>query len=187
MRKTLKITSRTSSITNSFVQAIIPTIHPTDDERRDALAALGMSPAATECIYCGGAHTDWDHLFPLVRSRRPTGYINEIRNLVPSCAPCNQSKSGRDWREWILSRATGSPTTRGISNVQERIARLENFVSWGGLKPLSLEKLAGKELWEKYWSHLAIIDVALSTAQREAEQVRKAIAASLASAQDSGA
>jgi hypothetical protein len=36
-RQPLKITSRTSSITNSFVQAIIPFIEPTREETDEAL------------------------------------------------------------------------------------------------------------------------------------------------------
>jgi hypothetical protein len=84
-RKPLTITSRTSSITNSFVQAIIPDIEPTQEEWVEALQVLGMTPDGITCVYCGAAATDWDHLRPLVRNKRPTGYINEIRNRVPSC------------------------------------------------------------------------------------------------------
>ena len=97
-RKPLTITSRSSSITNCFVQAIIRSIEPTDAEVDEALAVLGMSREERSCVYCGATATDWDHLRPLVKDRRPTGYINQIRNLVPSCGPCNQSKSGADWR-----------------------------------------------------------------------------------------
>jgi len=49
--------------------------------------------------------TDWDHLRPLVRNRRPTGFISEIKNLVPSCGPCNQSKGAADWKAWMTEGA----------------------------------------------------------------------------------
>src|ERR1700686_3805297 len=98
----LKITSRSSSITNSFVQAIVPTIDPSSEEIVEALRILGMSPESMACVYCGARTTDWDHLRPLVKNKRPTGYISEIRNLVPACGPCNQSKGASDWRTWIL-------------------------------------------------------------------------------------
>jgi hypothetical protein len=53
---------------------------------------------------------NWDHLRPLVKNKLPTGYISEIRNLVPSCGPCNQSKGASDWRAWMRGKARGSPT-----------------------------------------------------------------------------
>jgi hypothetical protein len=38
------IASRSSSITNAFFNAIIPIIHPTEDEELEALKILGMDP-----------------------------------------------------------------------------------------------------------------------------------------------
>lgn len=178
-RNPLKITSRTSSITNSFVQAIIPSYPPTSEARHEALAVLGMSDGKIECIYCGSAATDWDHLHPLVRNKQPTGYINEMKNLVPSCAPCNQSKSGSDWKRWMTSAAIGSPTTRRIANLADRIRRLDEFVAWGGVKPLPLRDLAGPTRWDKYWEHLGAIEKAMVEAQMEAVEVQTAIRQSL--------
>src|SRR5262245_49836790 len=109
LRKPLTITSRTSSITNCFVQSIIPSIPATDGELDEALAILGMARDRITCAYCGATATDWDHLRPLVKNRRPTGYLDEVRNRVPSCNRCNQSKSGTEWRAWILGNAMGSP------------------------------------------------------------------------------
>jgi len=120
-RKPLKITSRTSSITNSFVQAVIPSIEPTFEEVDEALAVLGMTRDDVHCVYCGGMATDWDHPRPLVRNKRPTACINEIRNLVPSCGPCNQSKSGADWHAWMTGAAPGSPATKRVPDIAERI------------------------------------------------------------------
>ena len=94
--------SRKSSITNAFVNAVIPTIPPTADEIDEALTILGMEPTNVRCAYCGDKATEWDHLRPLVAKRRPTGFISEIANLVPACGKCNQSKGGSDWRKWML-------------------------------------------------------------------------------------
>jgi len=124
LRTLLKITSRTSSVTNGFVQAIIPSIEPREGERAEALVILGMTPGRITCSYCGAKATDWDHLRPLVRNKRPSGYVNEIRNLAPSCGPCNQSKSGADWRAWIEGSAKGSPRTKVVTDIAERLARL---------------------------------------------------------------
>jgi hypothetical protein len=174
-QKLLKITSRTSSITNSFVQAIIPSYLPTVEELREALKVLGMSEGNLECVYCGLPSTDSDHLMPLVRGRQPTGYLHEIRNLVPCCGRCNQSKGGRDWKAWMLGSATGSPTSRKVPGIAERIKRLERYVAWGKLKPVPLKELAGHELWDDYWRHLKVIEDALIAAQQKATEVQGAI------------
>jgi len=178
-RKLLKITSRTSSITNSFVQAILPSFPPTLGERSEALTVLGMSEESISCVYCGSPATDWDHLRPLVRNKQPTGYINEMKNLVPSCGPCNQSKSGNDWRAWMLSAAIGSPATKKVADIAERIDRLEKFVAWGDVKPLPLRELAGPDRWDTYWKHLSAIEKAMIAAQHEALGVQAAISKAL--------
>ncbi len=178
-RKPLTIMSRTSSVTNGFVQAIIPSVEPTTEEVVEALAVLGMTLETVECIYCGAAATDWDHLQPLVRKKRPTGYINEIRNLVPACGPCNQSKSGADWHRWIQSSARNSPRTKGIPDLADRIERLQRFVAWGKVEALDLCGLAGAEAWAAYWEHLGAIERAMKEAQTNAVQVQKAIRKSL--------
>jgi hypothetical protein len=183
-RKLLKITSRTSSITNSFVQAIIPSYPPSAEEAQEALKVLGMSEGELECVYCGAAATDTDHLRSLVRGKQPSGYLHEIRNLVPCCGPCNQSKGGSDWKPWMLGHAKGSPTSRNIPDVAQKVERLERYVAWGDLKPLSLKKLAGDDLWEQYWQHLQVIEDALATAQKRALEVQAAIRQAID--QDSG-
>ncbi len=95
----MKITGRSSSITNSFVTSIIPTIVPTEQQVKEALAVLGMDKDTFECAYCGDTASEWDHLRPLVLKKEPTGYISEIHNLVPSCGKCNQSKGNKSWVE----------------------------------------------------------------------------------------
>ena len=174
-RKPLKITSRTSSVTNSFVQAIIPSTEPSEAEVLDALKILEIDPVNMTCAYCGRPSTDWDHLRPLVRNKRPTGFINELRNLVPSCGPCNQSKSGADWRKWIVSDTKGSPKTKSISDLEARIARLERFEAWGALEPLPLGELAGAKPWDRHWKNLAEIEERMHQAQRHAETVNRSI------------
>ena len=75
--------SRKSSITNAFVNSLIPVIPPTLEEIDQALQILGLEPDNVRCAYCGDPRTEWDHLRPLVLRLRPTGYISEIANLVP--------------------------------------------------------------------------------------------------------
>jgi hypothetical protein len=57
--------SRKSSITNAFVNALIPVIEPTHEEIEEALRILGMVPPEVICAYCGDKMTEWDHLRPL--------------------------------------------------------------------------------------------------------------------------
>src|SRR4051812_27975243 len=95
--------SRKSSITNAFVNAIIPVVPPTVAEIAEALRILGMEAEDVRCAYCGDKSTEWDHLRPLVKARRPTGFISEIGNLVPACGKCNQSKGNSGWESWMRS------------------------------------------------------------------------------------
>ena len=166
-------------MTNGFVQAIIPSIEPAPELVDEALAVLGMTRGAVTCVYCGATATDWDHLRPLVQAKRPTGYCTDIRNLVPACGPCNQSKSGQDWRTWIKGNAKGSPATRGVSDLQERIDRLEAYEVWGDHGPVNLAKIVGSERWNAYWSRLEEIELKMREAQQEAAEIRQIIAAAL--------
>lgn len=174
-RRPLKITSRTSSITNSFVQAIIPTVKPTEAELVDSLAVLGMTLGSRTCVYCGVFATDWDHLRPLVKGKRPTGFLNEARNLVPSCGPCNQSKSGAYWRDWMEGQAPGSPKTRGVKDVEDRIFRLEEFESWGKLEPFPIKEVVGDDRWTRYWAALQEIEDKMKEAQTLADDIQKSV------------
>ena len=94
--------SRKSSITNAFVNTLIPQITPKHEEIQEALSILGMDVTDVRCAYCGDKMTEWDHLRPLVFKLRPTGYISEIANLVPACHRCNSSKGNSAWRKWML-------------------------------------------------------------------------------------
>ncbi|HEX7762882.1 MAG TPA: hypothetical protein VF433_04640, partial [Cellvibrio sp.] len=49
----MKITGRSSTITNSFINSIIPIIPPTNEQVKEALEILGMSHEKFECAYCG--------------------------------------------------------------------------------------------------------------------------------------
>lgn len=169
MLKPVRITGRTSSLTNSFINGIIPVIWPTESQIDEVLDLLGMSTVV--CAYCGDAATEWDHFRPLVVDKKPTGYISEIHNLVPACGKCNQSKGNKHWRDWILSSARLSPSTRGIDRLEARIERLENFEKWGSPTRVDFATLVGAELWGQHWrNYEAIVNL-----MREAEQTANAI------------
>jgi hypothetical protein len=169
--------SRKSSITNAFVNSIIPVISPTPDEIEQALTLLGMTPYDVRCAFCGNKSTEWDHLRPLVHKQRPTGFISEIANLVPACNKCNQSKGNSPWRTWIASTtATHSPTKRAIPDLAGRIARLEAYEKWREPTKIDFESFLGAEAWSSYWSLWTNLNDQMSRCQAIADGLRRQIA-----------
>lgn len=177
--------SRKSSITNAFVNSVIPVFPPTGDEISSALSILGMEATDLRCVYCGDQASEWDHLRPLVVKRRPTGYVSEIANLVPSCGKCNQSKGNKDWRTWLSSNARLSPTTRGIANLQQRIERLEQYVRWREPRVMDFESILGKELWAEYWESCEQMVSALKKSQELADRLKAIVVKSCSISRES--
>jgi hypothetical protein len=167
--------SRKSSITNAFVNAVIPVVTPTPEEIDEALTLLGMDPDDVRCAFCGDKSTEWDHLRPLVLNRRPTGYISEIHNLVPACGKCNQSKGNKAWRVWMMSNAKHSPTGRKLLNIPDRIARLDAYENWRPPTKVDFETILGREDWEKYWALWESINSSLHQCQEVADLLRKRV------------
>jgi hypothetical protein len=58
------------------------------------------------CCYCGAdlsaSQVHGDHLVPT--NRTDLG-LDAWGNIVPACAPCNSTKHGKDWRDFIIQRA----------------------------------------------------------------------------------
>lgn len=172
----MKITGRSSSITNSFINSIIPIIVPTDNQVQQALEMLEMGYAGFQCAYCGATASEWDHLRPLVINKLPTGYISEIYNLVPACGKCNQSKGNKPWKAWMQSTAKLSPRTRGITDIDERIRRLENYENWGEPTLIDFESVVGKEKWRQHWANWELVQSTMREAQELATEIRQTIA-----------
>ena len=169
------ITGRTTSIRNVFVAAIIPVIRPTVDEIKAVLNLLALDPRDLRCCYCGDPATEWDHLRPLVKDGRPTGYPSSIRNLVPSCGKCNQSKGKSNWKVWMLGAAPRSPSVRRVPDITTRIACLERFEDWSKCVPLNLETMVSKELWQQYYDLQDDILQKMKEAQKIAAQIARQI------------
>lgn len=167
--------SRKSSITNAFVNAVIPTVAPSAEEIAEALSILGLDPLALHCAYCGNPASEWDHLRPLVLNRRPTGYISEIANLVPSCGKCNQSKGNKPWQTWMRSAAKHSPSGRKIADVEERCSRLESYEAWRTPTKIDFEKILGEDDWRTYWQMWDEVMTKLEQCQKQADSLRTRI------------
>lgn len=172
MPAAVKITGRTSTITNSFVNAIIPVVSPTEAEVLEALRVLGQTPESIHCSYCGNPTTEWDHFRPLVRGKRPTGFISEIANLVPACGKCNQSKSGNDWHMWMIGSAAQSPATRRIHDLAHRIELLVAFEAWRTPTFIDFAAVVPPDLWKQHWENHERMHGLMRDCQELADRVK---------------
>jgi len=171
----MKITEITSTITKSFVSSIIPSIEPTEQEIEECLKMLELDPNNLCCAYCGNKVTEWDHLRPLVKDKKPTGYISEIRNLVPACGKCNQSKGNKYWKDWIESDAKLSPKTRQVKDLEKKIERLERYEKLRRVSPLDFKGIVGEELWNAYWKNCEKLHGKMKRYQRQADKIKALI------------
>ena len=175
----MTISGRSSSLTNAFITAIVPVIEPTQAEELEALRILGMDPEDIRCAYCGDKATEWDHLRPIITNQEPTGYITEIANLVPSCGKCNQSKGKSSWREWMKSGARLSPATRGIRDLDVRIARLEEYERRWAPRRIDFAAVVGEELWQRHRKNWRDVLTLLRTSQELASELRATVGRSI--------
>jgi hypothetical protein len=169
------IAGRSSSITNAFFNSIIPIDPPTEEEELAALEILGMDPTDIRCAYCGDKSSEWDHLRAIITDQKPTGFITEIANLVPACGKCNQSKGKTPWRQWIVSSARLSPTTRGKNGIEERMARLSKYEQWRQPKWIDIATIVDKDLWKRHETNWRTVLDLLKESQKLAKEIREAI------------
>ena len=179
MPNAVKISGRVSSITNSFINGIIPCISPSDSDISEALEVLGMDATTICCSYCGDRYTEWDHFRPLIEGKKATGYISEIQNLVPSCGKCNQSKGNRHWRDWITGPASLSPTSRKVPHLETRIAYLAEFENWRPPTRIDFAEIVGLQLWDEYSRTRDELEVTMQQAQELSSRVKTALARAL--------
>lgn len=175
MPNPVTIMGRSSSITNSFVNGIIPVIEPSEEEIKEALTILEQNVEDVRCVYCGDKKTEWDHLHPLIINKKHTGYITEIANLVPACGKCNQSKGNSNWKEWMISNAEKSPKTREIPDLEKRIQIIEKYDNYFKKKIINLEEIAGKDLWEKYQRAYDSIIFNMESAQKIMDEIKEKV------------
>ena len=176
MPTSLKITGRSSSITNAFINSIIPVITPTAEQIEEALRILGMDQSSYCCAYCGDTASEWDHLRPLVKNKKPTGYISEIHNLIPSCGKCNQSKGNKEWETWMRSSAALSPNTRQISDLENRIQKIKLYEKWAKPSRIDFESIVGSEVWAEHWKNWEEIQDLMRKAQVLAQKINRSVA-----------
>ncbi len=172
----MSVNGRSSSITNAFISAITPVIEPSEDEKLEALRILQISPDDIRCAYCGDKATEWDHLRPIISSQKPTGYITEIGNLVPSCGKCNQSKGKSHWRTWMEGSARLSPKSRGVADLPHRIARLQAYETWREPTKIDFASIVGPQMWERHRQNWRDVLELLKKSQELANEIRAIVA-----------
>jgi hypothetical protein len=70
------------------------------------------------CIYCGEEQVErWDHLIPVT-----SGGATVLGNMVPACQPCDDSKGGRVYTDWLRGRARRNPA-RDNPNIFEGVVQ----------------------------------------------------------------
>ena len=171
----MKITGRSSSITNAFINAIIPIVSPTSEQICEALEVLELDALDVRCVYCGDPSTEWDHLNPLVKDKKPTGYVSELANLVPACGKCNQSKGNKNWRSWMLGAANRSPNSRNIPDIDRKIARIESYQQKYRPSRHDFGAMIGEQLWTKHWDNWQRILDMMKEAQIVATEINTRI------------
>jgi hypothetical protein len=76
------------------------------------------------CVYCGASPVErWDHLFPVME-----GGDTVIGNMVPACRTCDDSKGGQKFDRWARGPASGSPQSRGVPDIEDRLERIWQYV-----------------------------------------------------------
>lgn len=99
------------------------------DEIQEVLAFFG--PGEPTCVFCGGPVERWDHLVPVSE-----GGDTVIGNMVPACAKCDDSKRHILFADWMKCGVPGSPTSRGVGDVDTRLARIGEYVAKYDYQPL---------------------------------------------------
>lgn len=166
------IKSRTSTIAKSLATSIIPRIEPTQDEIKRVKAFFSVDDGL-RCAYCSDPATEWDHFHPLIKDKKPSGYVTEIFNLVPCCRNCNSSKGNREWKEWMKdSTPAKSPLGRGKDPklIEANIDKLQEYDNNFDKRFIDWSNVDG---FEKYWENYNEICKAIDKAQDQADKFKK--------------
>ena len=118
--KPYQMITRSSTVNNAFAQALAP-VDEFDAARLEAaFGKMGLiNKHELVCAYCSGRASSVDHLNPLVKDSKFTGWGHVFGNLVPACADCNQSKGGKPWREFARSAGVSANLIHELANYEK--------------------------------------------------------------------
>ncbi len=80
----------------------------------------------------------------------------------------------------MFGKARHSPASRGITDIEERAARIRKLEFEVSLVAHDFENFVSPQLWADYWKRLEEIEGLLKRAQLEAEKIRRQIMDGLA-------
>lgn len=171
------LTGRISTINNAFAISITPYIKPSEEEIEEMYKNLKLKE--NECAYCLNEANSMDHLKPLVNNFLPTGYITNIKNLVPCCSSCNSSKGSREFVEWYNDEKNRQRLyKRGMTEekIIERLKIIEEYEK-NVDEPLDYSKILGEKLYKEYKEHRENLEKMLQKEQefcnKLAEKIQK--------------
>ena len=166
MMKPYNMSSRSSTLSNAFAQALAPSDVYNAEHLENAFKEMNLFDENGEllCTYCNGKSSSVDHLNPLVSESKFTGWGHVFGNLVPACASCNQQKGGKPWRDYVA--------IVGVS--KERIGLLEIYEGKAP-QPVSQDDLAliYPDLLDAYQRLRELSIDTLRAAQSLANEIRR--------------
>ena len=169
------LSSRSSTISNAFANSVTPRIKPDASELEGYYEALGIKEG--QCAYCLGVGNGRDHLKPLVKDGMPTGYITDIRNLVPCCQKCNSSKGSKSFEEWYKSdNNLKRLRSLGLNpdEIEKRYIIIKEYEAKIG-QPLDYEKIVGTDKWNEYKERRKALIKALNDNQKFCDMLLKTV------------
>jgi hypothetical protein len=105
------------------------------DEKQEVVRFFEQWESQPECAYCGSTDVRrWDHVVPVM-----SGGAAVLGNMVLACSSCDDSKAQRVFDEWMLGSTLKSPSSRGVSNVSDRIARIRAYAEQHGYESAQVE------------------------------------------------
>ncbi len=93
------------------------------------------------CAFCGGRPVKrWDHLIPVTQ-----GGDTVLGNMVPACGKCDDSKADEPYESWAIGAAPGSPRSRGVKDLAQRLEKIGQYVAKYGYRPRTPEQRLNEE------------------------------------------
>lgn len=164
------IAGRKSTFANAFASALAPYDKYDTIAVANAIRDLDQDPEGDLfCVYCGRDAATWDHVFNRVVKGDFSGHGHRIRNLVPCCRSCNESKGQKPWLEYLNLLA---PIDREV-----RVQRLQHFLSGADAQPQGTDAMrqkAGAEL-ERFLEIRSQVFDLMAEADRLAIAIRRKV------------
>jgi hypothetical protein len=172
----MSVTGRSSSITNAFVNAIIPVIEPTEEEELEAPRILHIDPMNIRCAYCGDKYTEMGPPSPHHQQPGTDGIHygdskpgSELREM--------QSIEAQVLLAFLDERSARlSPKSRGIPDLPERVARLQRYEAWREPHKIDFAKVVGQEMWLRHRKNWRSVLDLLKESHELATEIRTIVA-----------